>query len=215
MSTSARGPAALSPVTGSAEVAPSAAKADLRRSILAARRSRGDAEVAAAAEPLAEGVLALAGTVAGVAGTVAAYVSMPREPPTGTLLRALRRGGAGVLVPVLLPDRDLDWEQWNQGGPAAAGPSGVGAVSGARLVVVPALAVGRDGTRLGRGGGSYDRALARADPAALVVALLWDGELLDKVPAQEHDLPVDAVVTPSGTYVLRAPARRPEPAADA
>ncbi|MFB6395191.1 5-formyltetrahydrofolate cyclo-ligase, partial [Polymorphospora sp. 2-325] len=81
------------------------------------------------------------------------------------------------------------------------GPAAVGA---ADLVVVPAVAVDRRGLRLGRGGGSYDRALARVAPATLTVALLHDGELLDAVPAEEHDRPVHAVITPSG--VRRLPA---------
>ncbi|WP_060884360.1 5-formyltetrahydrofolate cyclo-ligase [Streptomyces caniscabiei] len=60
--------------------------------------------------------------------------------------------------------------------------------------------------RLGRGGGSYDRVLARlaragADPA--LVVLLYDTEVLDRVPEEEHDRPVHAVVTPSGVRRFR------------
>ncbi|MFD0819548.1 5-formyltetrahydrofolate cyclo-ligase, partial [Micromonospora zhanjiangensis] len=73
-----------------------------------------------------------------------------------------------------------------------------GAVGTAELIVVPALAVDRTGVRLGRGGGSYDRALARCGPAALTVALVYDEELIEHVPAQPHDRRVRAVVTPSG-----------------
>jgi 5-formyltetrahydrofolate cyclo-ligase len=62
--------------------------------------------------------------------------------------------------------------------------------------VVPALAVDRTGLRMGRGGGSYDRVLARAD-RAYSVALLHDGELLEKVPAEPHDRRVRAVITPT------------------
>jgi 5-formyltetrahydrofolate cyclo-ligase len=70
-------------------------------------------------------------------------------------------------------------------------------------VVVPALAVDRRGVRLGRGGGSYDRALTRA--AGLTVALLYDGETVEELPAEEHDVPVKAVVTPSGGLVMVEP----------
>jgi 5-formyltetrahydrofolate cyclo-ligase len=81
---------------------------------------------------------------------------------------------------------------------------GVDAIAAADVVLVPALAVARDGVRLGKGGGSYDRALARARTGALVVALLWDGELHDAgdLPVEPHDRPVDAVVTPSATTRL-------------
>ncbi len=69
-------------------------------------------------------------------------------------------------------------------------------------MIVPALLVARDGTRLGRGGGSYDRALARA--TGLTVALLHDGELVDALPAEPHDVAVQAAATPS-LGVVRLP----------
>ena len=68
--------------------------------------------------------------------------------------------------------------------------------------VVPALAVSRDGVRLGRGGGYYDRALAHARPGAVLVAVVFDDELLDEVPAEAHDHRVTAVVTPSGGWEI-------------
>ena len=64
------------------------------------------------------------------------------------------------------------------------------------VVVVPALAVAADGTRLGRGGGFYDRALGHARPDAVLVAVVFDEELLDAVPTGAHDRRVDAVVSP-------------------
>jgi 5-formyltetrahydrofolate cyclo-ligase len=71
------------------------------------------------------------------------------------------------------------------------------------LMLVPALAVDRTGMRLGRGGGSYDRTLARAG-TALTVALLHDGELVDHVPAEAHDRPVRATVTPGAGFAPTA-----------
>jgi 5-formyltetrahydrofolate cyclo-ligase len=71
-------------------------------------------------------------------------------------------------------------------------------------VVVPALRVARDGTRLGRGGGFYDRVLGRA--RGLVVAALHPGELVDALPSEPHDRPVAAVVLPGTGLVRTAPA---------
>ena len=102
-----------------------------------------------------------------------------------------------------LPDGDLDWAAYD--GTLAPGPLGVlepagprlgpNAVAACDLVLVPALLVDRAGRRLGRGGGCYDRALARA--TGLTVALLHDGEWVEHVPTEPHDIPVQAVVTPS------------------
>jgi 5-formyltetrahydrofolate cyclo-ligase len=146
--------------------------------------------------------------------TTAAYVPVGTEPggpdlPDG--LAAALPPGARLLLPVLCDDLDLDWAPYD-GGLAPAprglrepvGPRlGPEAIRAAGLVIVPALAVGRDGVRMGRGGGSYDRALARAGSSVLV-ALLHDGELLDAVPSEPHDVAVHAVITPrDGLVVLR------------
>lgn len=149
------------------------------------------------------------------ARTVAAYVSVGSEPGTPALLDALRARDVRVLLPALLPDNDLDWGPYtgeeslapvrHGGRMTLLEPSGErlgpDAVTGADVVLLPGLAVDARGMRLGRGGGSYDRVLGRlgragAHPA--LVVLLYDTEVLDRVPAEPHDRPVHAVVTPSG-----------------
>jgi len=107
---------------------------------------------------------------------------------------------------VLLPDNDLDWVRYEGPDSLRPGPRGLrepvgprlgpDAIAEASLLVVPALAVDRSGLRMGRGGGSYDRALARATNA-YSVALLHDGEFLASVPAEPHDRRVHAVITPA------------------
>ena len=64
------------------------------------------------------------------------------------------------------------------------GPTAIGT---ADVVVVPALAVARDGIRLGRGGGYYDRALQHVRPDAVLVALVFDDEFVDELPTEPHD----------------------------
>ncbi len=182
-------------------------KAAWRRRIRAARRARTtqpDAPTAriGSARTFAEHVLAAS---AGQAGVVAAYRSLPTEPPTTVLLHELVRRRRTVLVPELLPDRDLDWRVL--GGDARPGNlAGVDAIARATLVLVPALAVDRFGTRLGQGGGSYDRALARAAAGVPIVALLYDEEALlaDRDPAlprEPHDALVTAVITPERGWI--------------
>jgi 5-formyltetrahydrofolate cyclo-ligase len=134
---------------------------------------------------------------------VASYVAMAGEPYV-----APQRGW---LLPVLLDDGDLDWavfdgelESGRGGFLSPTGPRlGVGAIASADLVLVPALLVDRAGYRLGRGGGSYDRALPRT--SGLTVALVHDDELVDELPHEEHDVPVAAVATPvQGVVHLQA-----------
>lgn len=178
--------------------ATAAAKTELRRVAIAARASMPDTARSAARAALTDHVIARSETERW--RTVCAYVPLPTEPGSTELLEALRIRGVRVLVPVTLPDRDLDWAEWHGGGHGV--PLGVDAVRGADVVLVPALAVARDGTRLGRGGGSYDRALARVDRTTPRVALLYDEELLDALPAAPWDVSMTAVVTPSGWATL-------------
>lgn len=127
---------------------------------------------------------------------VAGYIPFRTEPGSRELLEALDVLGVRVLVPVTLADRDLDWAPWS---PGQSGPQlGRDSVADVDALLVPALAVARDGTRLGRGGGSYDRALQRCRAATPVAALLFAGELVDSLPRDDWDRPVSAVVTPDG-----------------
>lgn len=132
---------------------------------------------------------------------VAAYVSVGSEPDTAELLAALRRRGVRVLLPVRQPDDSLSFavdagrlSRGTGGIPEPAGP--YVALAEATLVLVPALAVDLCGHRLGRGGGSYDRAVAGL--ASLRIALLHEGELLPHVPSEPHDVAVAAAALPAG-----------------
>lgn len=191
------------------------AKPEWRRELRTRRRALDPAAVTRDAERLAGHVLAL--PELGADAVVAAYLERAGEPSTAALLAAWRAQGRRVLLPVVRPDLDLDWalDDANRRNSAVvdveepAGPRlGLEAIGSAAVVLVPALAVDRTGTRLGQGGGSYDRALTRVAPTALVVALLHDGELVaGPLPSEPHDRPVDVVVTPAGVVRLRARGR--------
>ena len=184
-------------------------KASLRRELLAARALLTPEDVQEAAAVLAASASELP-ELSG-ARTVAAYVSVGREPGTLALLDTLRARGVRVLLPVLLPDNELDWAAFE--GPEHLVPAGRGlrepdgvrlgpaAVLDADAVLLPGLAVDGRGMRLGRGGGSYDRVLARLSAAGAhpaLVVLLYANEVVARVPEEPHDHPVDAVVTPAG-----------------
>jgi len=192
-------------VPGAASGGVAAEKAALRRRLLAGRARLSPDQRAAAARALRDAVLELPQVQ--MAGTIAAYYSLTSEPDTHGLVYALWKRGGYVLLPLLRPDADLDWASYEgpdslRPGPRGLAepgepPRGMDAVARADLVLVPALAVDRGGVRLGRGGGSYDRALARVAPGIPTIALLYDGELLDEVPADDHDQRVRLVARPS------------------
>jgi 5-formyltetrahydrofolate cyclo-ligase len=175
-------------------------KRELRRRLLGVRRSLTPADLQRAAEGLAEAAGPLLRK-----RCVALYVAVPPEPETGLLLSRFEAGGTRVLLPVLHDDNDLGWGESGAGlVPGRFGLSepavdlGVDAIRDAEAVLCPALAVDRAGARLGRGGGSYDRALARVAPGVPLIAVVYDAELVDELPADPHDRPVTHVLTPAG-----------------
>ncbi|GAA1618016.1 5-formyltetrahydrofolate cyclo-ligase [Kribbella sancticallisti] len=175
-------------------------KAALRHELLAARQ--------AAAAPTGPGLLATAREQAEVvaAGRIALYVSMGVEPQTGPLIDWLLASGREVLLPVLYADNDLGWGIAPGAADLVPGRLGLSeppvdlgadAITTAELVICPALAVDLNGVRLGRGGGSYDRALARVSPGTPVWAIVRDAEIVESLPADPHDRPVHAALTPT------------------
>ncbi|MFG1872794.1 5-formyltetrahydrofolate cyclo-ligase [Micromonospora arborensis] len=185
-----------------------AAKRDARAELLAHRRSlSGSARAVAAGRVQAELVTLVRRLRP---RRMTAYVPVGSEPGGADLpevLRAALPADAELLLPVLLPDLDLEWAAYTGPGALIAAGRGIREPAGARLgvaavadvdlMVVPAVAVDRLGRRLGRGGGSYDRALARVPEATLTVVPLHDGELVEALPAEPHDRLVRAVVTPA------------------
>ncbi|MBS1691086.1 MAG: 5-formyltetrahydrofolate cyclo-ligase [Actinobacteria bacterium] len=182
-------------------------KTALRSAILAARRAvpQRSRDIEAAALRKHASMLARSGQ------TVCAYVPVGTEPGSLTLVDALLESGARVLLPIARHDetgrpQPLSWADYRPGSLVTA-PFGLreptppwlppGALAAAALVLVPALAVDRRGTRLGRGAGFYDRTLGLADPAAALVTVVRDDELVDHLPAEPHDVPMTHALTPT------------------
>ena len=195
------------------------AKGALRASILQRRASLSDDDRTAAATAIAAHLATAAFTQV---PTVAAYLSMGSEPGTGPLIEALLARGTEVIVPVASAERTLDWVRYapdarltrsSLGVPEPDGPRlGTDAIAGVGLVIAPALAVDHAGWRLGRGAGYFDRALAHARGGGTsrcdarfaqrgtICALVYADELLPVVPHEDHDVPVDLVVTEAGIF---------------
>lgn len=138
------------------------------------------------------------------------YVPIGAEPGAPALLDALADRGATVLLPVARHDdqgvpQPLRWGRYRRGELISA-PFGLreppppwlpaDAVREATLILVPALAVDRRGARLGRGAGFYDRTLGLVAATTALVAVVRDDELLDRLPAESHDVPMTHALTP-------------------
>ena len=173
-------------------------KTAVRAGLRSARKSLPTGARRAADEALVRALIDL--VLAMSARIVACYFPRPGEPGGAGLVDGIAGAGPRVLLPVLLDDLDLDWAEYDgRLRPGRYGLSepvgtalGVAAIGEVDLVVAPGLAVDRAGVRLGQGGGSYDRALARTDAPVLVP--LYPGERVDELPADPHDRRVTAAL---------------------
>jgi 5-formyltetrahydrofolate cyclo-ligase len=137
---------------------------------------------------------------------VTCFVSMATEPPTDQLRTNLRGLGKDVALPIMKPGNFLAWGfdgtdlVKNSYGIYEPVPAEID-IAKASAILIPALRVGRDGSRLGRGAGYYDRALAKvpahANGGPIRICLVFDDEVDESVPSEPHDALIDLIVTPS------------------
>ncbi len=181
-------------------------KTQLRTRILAARQSVTSQTRAVEADVLASQLVGFVDP----GQTVCAHVPVGSEPGSLELIDVLVRHDITVLLPVARQGTDdlplpLRWGRYRPGELIEA-PFNLrepaqpwlpaDAVAQAAVVVVPALAVDRQGIRLGRGAGFYDRTLRLAGPGAALIAVVRDDEFVDHLPAEQHDVPMTHALTP-------------------
>ncbi len=204
-----------------------ARKRELRREFGAARKARSDAERGKVSVQLLEQLQQLPEFAEIMAfpaiGSIGAYVSYAGEPGTADIRTFTAANGIRLALPIIRPDFALDWA-WDSadvapgrnyagvpeptGGVVAHGADGIVSLH-CRVLLVPALAVDTRGYRMGKGGGFYDRLLVgleHLEARPLMVAVVHDDEVVDELPVEVHDHPVDAVLTPS--RIIRIPGRR-------
>jgi 5-formyltetrahydrofolate cyclo-ligase len=186
-------------------VAIAAAKQRLRREIGALRRAVAPSRRRLAGEAVARHVLAFPGLRA--AGRVALYAGLPDEVPTAPLLRALLERGHAVLLPRVGDSERLEFAFVPDESALVLGrfgalepPPGARAVPlrAGDLVLVPGVAFDRSGSRLGRGGGWYDRSLP--DDVRDLFGVAFELQLVAHVPVTTADRRVRGVFTEHGLH---------------
>jgi len=175
-------------------------KAEIRRAILDARRNK---EVGHFCEDAHDENLVL-WLADNAHKKIAAYIALPDEPCTDLLLDVCEEVGIQVLVPRVVGD-DLEWALFNwddlvEGEFGVLEPTGPAEPLQVDAIIVPALAAAEDGTRLGRGKGFYDRALAGLPKDVPIIALVHEEELFDELPIEAHDIKVQWVSTCLGLH---------------
>ncbi|MGA1838776.1 5-formyltetrahydrofolate cyclo-ligase [Herbiconiux sp. 11R-BC] len=187
---------------------PSHEKRAIRAELRERRRTRPAHVVDTANLGFTENLIALAKETG--ARTISAYLSTSFEPDTRPFLNWALADGRRVLLPIARQDGLLDWAE-GDGETETEGlyglPEPVGGILGpiaindADLIIIPASAVDARGTRMGWGRGYFDRTLGSMEKCPPVFAVVFDDEILDEVPREVHDAPVDGAVTP--TKIIR------------
>ena len=134
---------------------------------------------------------------------VTCYLPFGNEPDTELFIDWALDNQIEVLLPVAKEDGSLEWVNFD--GETKVGIFGFHEATGSPveptnidLAIIPALAVDSKGMRIGKGKGFYDRALLKFEPTPPIVAVVFDSEILDQVPSEAHDHPVDAAVSQTG-----------------
>lgn len=186
-------------------------KSKLRQAMTQARKEMSQEDIHNEDAAIIAHAAALLRSLTPAETSVAAYAPLAGEPGGQLLLDALHGEASSLLLPISLPDGQLDWARYEGRLALTPGVLGISEPTGARLgpdalqscrlILIPALGVSPEGVRLGKGGGFYDRALAQfvdSDDPPLTAVLLYNGEIRDDIPVEEHDMPVDLAITPTG-----------------
>ena len=187
-----------------------ASKADLRAAALAARDALSDAQRAAAGEALARRGLPFEIKSGAV---VAGYSPIRGEIDPAPLMRKLASEGARLALPVITArGKSLIFRTWNPRDRLLPGPLGILEPSPAAaeihpdIVLVPLAAFDRAGHRIGYGAGHYDRTLAQLHKSKgfAAIGLAFSGQEVATVPALQHDVALDYVLTETKAFDFRS-----------
>ena len=179
------------------------AKAGLRQQAHAARAALSPGSRAEAAASVAQYFFDSIALVPGQ--VVAAYWRIRDELDCQPILVRLMDSNQTVVLPVVMgPDQPLQMRVWEQGaslyeaGFGTLAPSELAPRAEPDMVLMPLLGFDSQGTRLGYGGGYYDRTLAQMKKSPKLIGLAFAAQELDAIPRDSHDVPLDVVITEAG-----------------
>ena len=145
---------------------------------------------------------------------VSGFFPIRSEVDIRPLMARLKDRGARLCVPVVLDRPTIAFRELVAGaelvdtGFGTRGPGPDAAVLDPEILLVPLSAFDRQGHRIGYGAGHYDRAIARLHQKGLdprLIGIAFDCQEVAEVPAEAHDVRLEAILTESGLKTFSAP----------
>lgn len=130
------------------------------------------------------------------------YSSLPSEPYTHELINTLSGQGIKVLLPKVLNGTEMEFRMYEGEDKVSTGPFGiiepttpkVTDFDDVNLIVIPGMAFDRQGHRMGKGKGYYDRFLSALPHHIYRLGICFDYQIRENIPHDEYDIPMDAVI---------------------
>lgn len=142
---------------------------------------------------------------------VSGFFPIKSEVDVRPLMQQFRNRGAKLAVPVVMDKQTIIFRELLPGAPVVStgfgtfGPGDDARIVDPDVMLVPLAAFDRAGHRIGYGAGFYDRAIARLHAQGRqprLIGVAYDCQQIDIVPAEDHDVALDAILTESGLHAI-------------
>lgn len=184
-------------------------KKELRASVRILKKQHTNDELKALSANVARKLLGL--SCVKEAKTVLLYCSLPDEVYTMDIIHKLKGSGKRIVLPRVISERDMELREYTGDNDLTKGSFDIMEPCGKLfsdytsidVAVIPGMAFDTHGNRLGRGKGYYDRCLAkildaeknRTQGHIYKIGICFNFQLLDEIPHDEHDIPMDIVIS--------------------
>ena len=182
----------------------SATKNELRKEVLGRRAALTEGEVAEKSREICRRIREM--DVYEKARDICIYMPIRNEVDVTLLLEPAREGGKTVWIPKVLGEA-MEFNEYDEDSLEISGSFGIPESTSEvflepddkTLIVMPGAVFDREGNRIGYGGGFYDRYLEK-HPDCRTIAVCYELQLVDHIPAETHDIRPEAIVTEKGVH---------------
>lgn len=176
-------------------------KQEFRQYIRQAKKQHSSQELNTMSVRITELILQL--PIVMQANTILAYASLNDEVSTTQLLQRLLQEGKTVLLPKVIDNESMEVRQYTSANDLQEGAFHIKESTGQSydsiemidVAIIPGMAFTKNGCRMGRGKGYYDRFLSRLSPTTTKIGVCYPFQIQENIPTEPHDIRMDLVLT--------------------